>query len=196
MGGLRCGGPPSSRCSRYYRFGRTRISVEVCKALNWKQENGWLKDRACRDVLRTLSKRELLSLPPPLYGERSRQYSKWTVSDDLGDMQLLEVCSVSGPIRLECVKGTPREKQWNRIVQKYHYLGHKVTVGRCLKFILSANEGILGALSLSESAWALCLVWAAENGSKPPYVRLSINRRPRRRRLFRLGPESGARSAP
>src|SRR5437899_1838509 len=48
---------------KFHEYGRTRISIEVCKALGWRQANGWLKDRACRDVLVKLAKQRLLRLP-------------------------------------------------------------------------------------------------------------------------------------
>lgn len=39
------------RCvSENFDLGRTFISKVICEELNWKQPNGWLKDRACRDV--------------------------------------------------------------------------------------------------------------------------------------------------
>ena len=48
----------------FYDRGRTFISEEVCKKLNWKQPNGWLKDRACREVLRDLDDKKIIKLPP------------------------------------------------------------------------------------------------------------------------------------
>src|SRR5260370_35150225 len=53
------------RCvSEYYFEGRTRISEAICVRLGWRQPNGWLKDRACRDVLHRLEKLDLVKLPP------------------------------------------------------------------------------------------------------------------------------------
>ncbi len=34
---------------------RRQLSLRVCEHLNWRQPNGLLKDRACRDVLLRLS---------------------------------------------------------------------------------------------------------------------------------------------
>jgi hypothetical protein len=40
-------------------------------------------------------------------------------------------------------------------VRRYHYLGHKVTVGRCLKFLVYSSDILLGAASLAEAAYAV-----------------------------------------
>lgn len=61
-------------CVKEYRkFGRTRISREVCKRLNWKQPNGWLKDRACRDALVQLEKMGAIKLPEPKVKRKTKK---------------------------------------------------------------------------------------------------------------------------
>jgi cysteine synthase len=47
-----------------YNKGRTKISQAICLKLNWKQPNGWLKDRACRDALMKLEELGKIRLPP------------------------------------------------------------------------------------------------------------------------------------
>ena len=44
---------------------RFSISKKVCEALGWRQRNGRLKDRACRDVLARLHDIGFLRLPAP-----------------------------------------------------------------------------------------------------------------------------------
>jgi hypothetical protein len=44
---------------------RFALSKRVCEALGWRQANGRLKDRSCRDVLARLHKIGFLELPPP-----------------------------------------------------------------------------------------------------------------------------------
>ena len=47
----------------YWQKGRAEISRQICHLWEWKQPNGWLKDRACRDMLLMLEQRGLISLP-------------------------------------------------------------------------------------------------------------------------------------
>ena len=48
----------------YWDKGRTQISEILCRKWNWLQPNGRLKDMACREVLLTLKRKGLITLPP------------------------------------------------------------------------------------------------------------------------------------
>ena len=43
---------------------RYALSKMICEALDWRQANGRLKDRSCRDALLRLHERGFLQLPP------------------------------------------------------------------------------------------------------------------------------------
>ncbi len=46
---------------------RCTLSILISQRLNWRQANGYLKDRACRDVLLRLAQKGLIELPRPVY---------------------------------------------------------------------------------------------------------------------------------
>lgn len=140
-------------CIKHFTDGRTRISVEICIALNWRQHNGWLKDRACRDVLRVLYKNGFIKLPQPLTIVNNRPKHKRPLLISPAPHEL--ITSISAPPMLVLVKGTKRESEWNDLVNRYHYLGHSISVGKCLKFLVTCNDTVLGAISLSECSWAV-----------------------------------------
>lgn len=139
---------------RYYALGRYRISIEVCKSLGWRQPNGWLKDRACRDVLRKLHDMRLIKLPaskrPP-----SRPSTHLKPQPSTASYTTKPITSLNGPIRLELAKGNSLEVLWNNLVQQHHYLGHKVTVGRCIKYLIYSRDDLLAAVSLADPAYAV-----------------------------------------
>ena len=143
---------------KFYSNGRTYISREVCKELDWKQPNGWLKDRACREVLRALHKKKLIKLP------RTKKRKKKAVSNvkEKNNKWLSEklitkdsVVSSFNLIKLLQVKGSKDEALWNAIVNKYHYLGFKTFVGRSLKYLIFFEEKIVGAIGFCDPAWQL-----------------------------------------
>lgn len=141
---------------KYYDKGRTFISVMICNDLNWKQPNGWLKDRACRDVLMQLEKRGLFTLPPrictPINHKRKLTDREIVLSEyDLES----PITQIKGGVNLVFAKGNDYEIAWNCIVDKYHYLGHRIAVGRCIKYLVKHEEGILGAICFSSSSWKL-----------------------------------------
>lgn len=145
------------RCAaEHYGKGRTRISEVVCIRLGWRQPNGWLKDRACRDVLRRLENLHLLKLPPRLASPQNRKLPP----DDRKRKELLRdiltpVLAMPQEIELEFAKGNAAECLWNALIEKYHYLGHRVQVGRCLKYLIRGDGKLIGAISFSSPAWKL-----------------------------------------
>jgi hypothetical protein len=147
------------RCvAENYSEGRTRISEVACRRLSWRQPNGWLKDRACRDILRRLEELRLVKLPPRLATPTNKRLSA-NVSRNT------ELLRSSGEpihvmpemVELEFAKGNDAEHLWNTVIEKHHYLGHRVQVGRCLKYLVRGDGNLLGAISFSSPAWRLAV---------------------------------------
>ncbi len=143
---------------KHYDRGRSFISARVCEELNWRQPNGWLKDRACREVLVQLDARNLISLPPrkasgPIKG----------ISATTGSVDIDRLCSNREPmnkldlssVRLVSVKGGKGEREWNALMDSFHYLGFKCFVGRSQKYIIYSNERILGCIGFCAPVWTL-----------------------------------------
>lgn len=145
------------RCvAQHYGEGRTRISEVVCSRLAWRQPNGWPKDRACRDVLRRLEELRILKLPPRLAKPTNKRLS----ANDPSRNKLLRgvvapVLGMPETIELEFAKGNAAEHLWNALIEEYHYLGHRVQVGRCLKYLIRGDGNLIGAISFSSPAWKL-----------------------------------------
>ena len=139
---------------KHFKKGRTFISVKVCEALNWRQPNGWLKDRACRDVLRRLDAQDLLKLPPRKSTPTNRPVFRKDFLKSI-EFPISNITNLEGPLVLELVTSGAGSMLWNHIINEFHYLGHKATVGRTLKFIIRMGTTPLGAASLTERSWAL-----------------------------------------
>jgi hypothetical protein len=60
-----------------------------------------------------------------------------------------------GDITLEFAKGNAAERTWNKLVNEHHYLGHKVVVGRRLKYLIHYLGKPVGAICFSSAAWEL-----------------------------------------
>lgn len=136
--------------------GRTRVSEVVCERLHWRQPNGWLKDRACRDVLRRLAKRGLVKLPPSLVKNGGRK-PVWKLPQEhvmrLSSQRPLT--NLPSSLTLDFAKGNEAESVWNYLVARHHYLGYNVAVGRCIKYLVRSGECVLGAIAFSSPVWRL-----------------------------------------
>ena len=146
------------RCvTEYFDAGRTRISEVVCMRLGWRQPNGWLKDRACRDVLRQLENLRIIELPP-LPPRWAKPHAKNRItSPDLLPGLVEPVTAMPAAIEFELAKGNAAESIWNALVEKYHYLGYRVQVGRCIKYLIRGDGQLLGAISFTSPAWKLAV---------------------------------------
>jgi hypothetical protein len=125
--------------------GRTQASQELCRVFQYYQPNGWLKERAMRDILRRLAARGLIQLPPPLApsgGSPQRTGSNLAV-----DQTPIEVLSDSLTIKRACDAAEAR--LWDQLIRDHHYLGRKAVVGRNLKQIVYCGDRPIACL-----AWA------------------------------------------
>jgi len=134
--------------------GRSAISRQVCEVLDWRQPNGWLKDRACRDVLRAMDAQGLVELPPPLVrggtpsGNGKVRRRQW----NLEEFERLTFTEYRRPT-LRIVRHTEHETLWNELVDEYHYLGYSVIVGKHLKYIAYFDDVPVACLGWGSPAW-------------------------------------------
>ena len=143
----------------HYSEGRTKISQVVCRRLNWRQPNGWLKDRACRDVLVKLERLGLIVLPRPLDGYTSKRQSAKQAARAFRPPPGANDTVTTMPRTLKFIwaKGNAKELLWNALVERHHYLGYGVQVGRCLKYLIKGDGQLVGAISFSSPAWDLAV---------------------------------------
>jgi hypothetical protein len=135
---------------------RRFISKEVCKAWNWRQSNGQLKDMICRSLLLFLESKDLIKQPP----------RKCTPPNPLAKRKKpgkvsIDKSPISGfieelfPLRLEQVRRTHNEPTFNSLISEHHYLGYTQPVGEHLKY-----------MAFSQDRPIACLIW----GSSPWYI--------------------------
>lgn len=136
---------------------RTFISQEICRRLEWKQPNGWLKERACRDVLRHLQRRRLVRLPSPKSRPQNNRVRPRAFHRELSRQRDFHqpVRDMPVSIRFELAKGNMAERLWNYVVDRFHYLGYRVSVGRTLKYLVWGDDLLVAAISFSSPAWRL-----------------------------------------
>lgn len=144
---------------KYWDKGRTFISQQLCHHWNWKQQNGSLKDMACRELLRRLEARGYLQLPPRKNRGRNHGQDRKLVPVPEHDSTPIEkYLKQISPIRIIMVRGSELEPLFNGLIEAYHYLGYCQIVGAHLKYIAFAKEKPLACLSFGSAAWKVsCL---------------------------------------
>jgi hypothetical protein len=143
----------------HWNRGRTYISKIVCQHLNWRQPNGQLKDQVCRLLLLRLEQEGYITLPPRKKSANNDCRAYYRKSADV--LHKLSIQPIAGsveqikPIELKQVRKTSDELLWNELVNKYHYLSHRVIVGSHLKYIAFYEGRPLACLAWGAAIWAL-----------------------------------------
>lgn len=148
---------------------RTRLSRELCRAWNWRNDAGRLKDMAARSLLLKLEAQGHIALPPrrtaSVNGLRNRRipHLHHNQSPIEGPLQSLQ------PVRVQPVaEGTSEVRLFKCLLQRYHYLGHRNCVGENLKYLARDRAGRpLACLLFGSAAWKAAardqwIGWSAE----------------------------------
>lgn len=131
---------------------RRALSQELCRAWNWVQANGALRDMVCRGLMLALHREGHIELPPtrrtppnPL-ATRARPKSvaidATPVRGRLRDL---------GPFELRQVRRSDEEALFNGLIETHHYLGYTQPVGEHLKFLVHAQNRPIACFSWSSA---------------------------------------------
>lgn len=134
---------------------RTKLSQEVCELLNWRHEDGRVKEMNCRVALQRLEQKGMIELPTARAGaffrrgEREREGAEeWpVVRQSLAEL---------GPVWLEEIK--PGDKELSRkwwALMAAHPLGGGPLCGAQIRYLIGSEAGYLGGLSFSAAAYRL-----------------------------------------
>ena len=119
---------------------RHALSQLACEALDWRQENGQLRDMLCRGAMLALHRAERISLPPPRWKTVNNAVrhrgAKEVQLDQTGIAMTLKEL---GPIEMHQVRKTPDEVLVNGLLHTHHYLGYTRPVGEHLKYLFVAR---------------------------------------------------------
>jgi hypothetical protein len=121
---------------------------------------GKLKEMSCRVALLKLERSGKLKLPiaHPFRNIGSRPSPK--IIEPLPVAKETVICDLQSlsPVSLECIKSasTKASREWNDIMNRYHYLGAGPLCGAQLRYLIKDCQGnTLGGLSLSAAAFTL-----------------------------------------
>lgn len=132
---------------------RREIARRTCEALTWLRPNGQLKEMSCRVALLRLQAKGLIDLPLPRgCNGNSKPYRE---QKTLVQPQTCLVTPVEqlARLRLRQVESPQDSRLWNEAVNRFHYLGYKRLPGAQLRYLITAEVGLLGVIGFGASAW-------------------------------------------
>lgn len=121
---------------------RRRLSVELCLAWDWRQENGATRDMVCRSLMLALHRAGHIELPPvqrrpPNPLARRKRHEAIEIDTTPIQRSLREL----GPIEIRQVRRTKDEPILAALIEQHHYLGYTQPVGEQLKYMAFAAGG-------------------------------------------------------
>jgi len=133
--------------------GRTHISRMLCQKWNWIQPNGRLKDMACRELLLTLHRKDLLDYPSPRYIPDNKKRVVKNIKVDTTPIS----CNIFElePVQVKMVRHTDLEPLYDSLIDQYHYLGYVQIVGNHLKYMAFAGDIPVACIGWGSAAWAV-----------------------------------------
>ncbi len=90
---------------------------------------------ACRELLLTLSRKGLITLPPRLSSANNEKRNRTIPVVNIDQTPLQETLANLGPVDLKPVRNTKLEPLYNSLIHQHHYLGYRQIVGNHLKYI-------------------------------------------------------------
>lgn len=119
---------------------RRALSLALCEAWNWKQENGALRDAVCRGLLLALDRSGQITLPPPQWRSSHPPYARLTPARVEISAQPLETSFRDlGALVFVQVWRSPEEALVHSLLHEHHYLGYTTPVGEHLKYLVTAQ---------------------------------------------------------
>ncbi|MFQ5381497.1 MAG: DUF4338 domain-containing protein [Dehalococcoidia bacterium] len=147
---------------------RARLSRLVCELLDWRREDGRLKDMSCRVAMLRMQDDGFVQLPPPRNGNNNgKPYLRRTAQAE--PARLLEAASPKalGDLHFQIVTDRRGSHLHNEYLDRYHYLGYQPLPGAQLRYFVWAPERIVAVLGFGAAAWKtqprdLFIGWSAE----------------------------------
>ena len=134
---------------------RRKLSAELCRAWNWVQPNGELKDMVCRGLMLLLHRQGQIVLPAKRQeslNPLAKRRKPWLDEDALDKSPLDGRLSDLQPIEFRQVRRTgSEEKLFNGLIERYHYLGYTQPVGEHLKYMVYGSGRPVACFSFSSA---------------------------------------------
>jgi len=110
---------------------------------------------ACREILLTLKRNGLISLPPRLHSANNEKRNRSVPVIEIEGIPLEGKPSDFEPVRLQLVRNTSFEPIYNSLVQQHHYLGYRQIVGNHLKYMAFIGQQPVACLGWGSAAWSV-----------------------------------------
>lgn len=119
---------------------RRALSAELCRAWNWYQPNGAMRDMVCRSLMLELHRAGHIELPAVRQVPNNPLAKRKAPAPiDIDRSPIEGTLKDLGPLDVRQVRRTKEEALLNSLIEEHHYLGYTQPVGEQLKHMVFAG---------------------------------------------------------
>lgn len=135
---------------------RRRLSQELCKAWDWRNAKGDIKDMASRTMMLKLDQRGYIQLPARRRKPSNRMTQRKIENIEHDTTPIEGLLKHLQPLRIINVHNQrDHEALYNCLLSSYHYLSYRSSVGENMKYLIRDNQDRpLGCMLFGSSAWS------------------------------------------
>lgn len=137
---------------------RTELASTICEILDWRRLNGKLKTVECRAFLEELAGRSIVRLPAGRAGRPRGSRTSVVQAKDESEIALEGKKRAFDPVELIPVSSKEENAKWRALVDRHHYLGHRVPFGAHIRYLITVHAPdpvTVGCLQFSSPAWRM-----------------------------------------
>lgn len=135
----------------YPEDSRRALSVKFCVSTNWVQANGNLRDMVARGFMLSLYRAGHINLPPKKYITNNPLAKPKKPVEIFVDKTPIDAALKDIKLEFIQVRRSAKEKLFNSLIEKYHYLGYVQPVGEHLKYMVFAGNRPLACIAFSSA---------------------------------------------
>jgi len=131
---------------------RYALSKELCKAWNWVQPNGSLRDMVARGFMLGLHREGYIKLPAKKNSPNNPFVNRKKPDEiEIDQTQINTSLTKIQPVEIKQVRNTPDEKLFNSLIEFHHYLGYCHPVGEQLKYMVYVKDRPIACFAWSSA---------------------------------------------
>ena len=136
-------------------WGRTRLSEELCCLWDWRNAQGRIKDMAARTLLLKLARAGHIQLPERRRPSSNEFRNRHAPVVDHASEPIGGALRELRPVAVSVVEsGSQDLRLFNCLLGRYHYLGHRNTVGENMRYLVRDRAGRpVGCALFGSAAW-------------------------------------------
>ena len=136
-------------------WGRSLLSVELCRLWDWRNAQGRLKDMAARTLLLKLERAGHIQLPPRQRPSPNASRNRRIPAAPAPSEPIHAALRNLQPLRVNIVApGSDDARLFDGLLAHEHYLGHRTTVGENLRYLVQDRQGrTVACVLFGSAAW-------------------------------------------